>query len=188
MEKNYSKRYPPARVSDYNRHLTGHEQNGLWTQCLSETPGYQDTFGRQGNFQFWTTDNGQNNTVTTRAVGIAIFNTPYLRRYPSIVKKLTISMSAFNDVADAAMVSVWGRRPRGYQRAVIPHILQMMAAGKIVPDTVLLVTNSPLQWVNCTMDLSIWLVLNDVEDKLSSIPNNLSYCGKQYRDGIAWFT
>jgi hypothetical protein len=46
--------------------------------------------------------------------------------------------STYSSIADTAMVSVWGRRPRGYQRHVIPHILKMMN-GNIPSEGIMLV-------------------------------------------------
>ena len=46
--------------------------------------------------------------------------------------------STYSSIADTAMMSVWGRRPRGYQRDIIPHILKMLN-GNLPCEGVMLV-------------------------------------------------
>lgn len=47
----------------------------------------------------------------------------------------------YTSITDQCMMSVWGRRPKGYQRTVIPYLLQMMN-NTIPPQAVLLVQST----------------------------------------------
>lgn len=51
------------------------------------------------------------------------------------------SNDIYQSISDIAMLNVWGRRPRGYQRYVVPHILKMLS-NEIPSQAVLLVQST----------------------------------------------